>query len=200
MKLILASTSKYRKALLARVGIDVDTFKPDYDERPVEGLSARELVEHHGVQKTKAVVDSLATEALSKNCALDDDLYVIGSDQGLIFQEQLVGKPGSVEKAVEQLKAFRGKTCDLVTSLCVMHAASRKSWTRVDVTTLVFANLTDEALHTYVEADMPIDCAGSFKIESRGPILFEAIHTDDPTAIEGLPVMALCSILRDLEA
>ena len=195
MHLILASTSKYRKALLARVGIEADTMRPNYDELPFAGRSPRELVRMHGHGKALAVVEELAARQAQDELV---DTYVIGSDQGLIFEDKLVGKPGSVENAVAQLMAFQKRSCDLVTSLCVINAATRHEWNHLDTTTLCFADLTEAEIRNYVDYDMPLDCAGSFKIESRGPELFEAIHTKDPTAIEGLPLMALCAILRDI--
>ncbi len=189
MKLILASTSKYRKALLERVGVSVSCIRPDYDEAPIENISARDMVLQHGMGKAQAVAKVLPK---------DDEAYIIGSDQGLIFEEQLIGKPGSVENAVAQLMQFRGKTCDLITSLCLLHHPSGDIQTHVDVTKLVFADLSEDVIRRYVACDMPIDCAGSFKIEARGPELFDAVATQDPTAIEGLPVMALCKMLRKI--
>jgi len=189
MKLILASTSKYRKALLERVGIVVDCMRPDYDEAPIANVSARDMVLKHGIGKAQAV---------SRVLDETDEAYIIGSDQGLIFEEELIGKPGSVENAVAQLMKFRGKTCDLVTSLCVLHHPSGQMQIHVDTTKLVFANLSEEVIRRYVACDMPLDCAGSFKIEARGPELFDAVSTQDPTAIEGLPVMALCKMLRKI--
>ena len=167
----------------------MECVRPTYEEAAVEGMSARELVLHHGIGKAANV---------AKMREFGDDAWVIGSDQGLIFEERLVGKPGTVENAVAQLMAFRGRTCELVTSLCLYGALTGEYMTHVDTTELVFAELSEAEIRNYVACDMPLDCAGSFKIESRGPELFEAVRTEDPTAIEGLPVMALCGFLRKL--
>ncbi len=188
-RIILASTSKYRKALLKRVGIEADGMRPTYEENPIEGLTPKELVEAHGKGKALSVVEQ---------CDPSWDAVVIGSDQGLVFENALVGKPGTAERAVEQLLRFGGKTCELVTSLYVYSLPLKRAWTHVDVTVLSFARLDASAVRNYVAWDNPIDCAGSFKIESRGPELFESIETRDPTAIEGLPLMALCRILREI--
>lgn len=187
-KIILASTSKYRQALLKRVGIAAECVRPDYDEPPVEGLKPAELVAYHAQNKAQAVVQ--------KRMALD--ALVIGSDQGLVFGDALIGKPGTVERAVEQLMRFAGNQCELVTALYVYDTCAKKAWTHTDVTVLKFAALDERAIRAYVAWDMPLDCAGSFKIESRGPELFDAVVTQDPTAIEGLPLMALCRILRTI--
>lgn len=188
-RIILASTSKYRKALLKRVGIEAECMRPTYEENPIEGLTPKELVEAHGKGKALSVVDA---------CDPAMNAVVIGSDQGLVFENALVGKPGTAERAVEQLLRFGGKSCELVTSLYVYSLAQKRAWTHVDVTVLTFARLDASVIRHYVAWDNPIDCAGSFKIESRGPELFESIETKDPTAIEGLPLMALCRILREI--
>ena len=187
-KLILASTSKYRQALLNRVGIAAECVRPDYDESPVEGLKPAELVAYHAKHKALAVAQKRT----------GSDALVIGSDQGLVFGETLIGKPGTVERAVAQLMQFAGKQCELVTALYVYDIGTQKEWTHTDVTVLKFASLDESTIRTYVAWDMPLDCAGSFKIESRGPELFDAVVTQDPTAIEGLPLMALCRILRTI--
>ena len=190
-RILLASTSKYRQALLRRVGIEAECLPPSYEEAAIPGLTPHELVIAHGRGKAMSVAAKLRA---------GEDAVVIGSDQGLVFENTLVGKPGTQDRAVDQLMRFGGRACSLVTSLFVYRAVDGKSQAYTDVTILRFARLDAQTVRNYVAWDNPIDCAGSFKIESRGPMLFDAVETKDPTAIEGLPLMALCRILREFDA
>lgn len=187
-KLILASTSKYRKKLMADAGFEVQCVAPDYDEAAIEGLSPLELIAVHARNKALAVARDYP-----------DDI-VIGSDQGLALGQRLIGKPGSVEGACAQLSALKGQTAILATSVVVIYQGQiQEHQNRAE---LVFRDDMSEAMIArYVAADMPLDCAGSFKIESRGSRLFKAMRCDDPTAIQGLPMMALnAMILKCCEA
>ena len=125
-----------------------------------------------------------------------DDI-VIGSDQGLVDGERLLGKPGTVENACEQIRSLRGKTAILATSLAVISGTQCLEYQ--NRASLCFRDdISDEAIRAYVLADMPLDCAGSFKIESRGSRLFSSIECDDPTAIQGLPMIRLNQLILQL--
>ena len=122
---------------------------------------------------------------------------IIGCDQLVWFQGRIFGKPGSVVRAIDQFSAMAGHTHELVTALVVLHG--ERVFRHTDVTTLRMRNLSGAAIERYVAADQPLDCAGSYKLESRGIALFDRIQTDDHTAVTGLPLVALVTILRDLE-
>ena len=184
-RLILASTSKYRKRLMADAGFEAECVAPRYEERAVEGLGALDLIAHHARGKALSIRDDFP-----------DDI-VVGADQGLVDGDRMIGKPGSVEAACAQLMSQRGKTVILATSLAVVCGARVVEYQ--NRARLHFrADLTAESIRAYVLADMPLDCAGSFKIESRGSRLFSGIECDDPTAIQGLPMMRLNGIILEL--
>lgn len=185
-KLILASTSAYRRALMKAAGFEAEGVAPMYEERPIEGMDAMALIAHHAMGKARSVA-----------ARYPDDI-VIGSDQGLIFGDILMGKPGSVEKACEQLSRLRGHEAILATGLAVICGETVRS--HRNVARLKFRDdLSDAAIRRYVEADEPLDCAGSFKIESRGIRLFSSVECDDPSAIQGLPMMCLSRWIGELE-
>lgn len=182
MKLILASTSPYRRELLARLGIPFSVEAPGVDESKVTG-TPREIAEKLALEKAKAVA------------ARNPGAVVIGSDQLAAFEGKSLGKPGTVEQAIEQLSLLNGKTHELITAVAVVGKVTR---TFTDVTRLTLAHHENTALRRYVEFDKPLDCAGSYKIESRGIALFAKVEGFDPTAIEGLPLMTLAGVLREL--
>lgn len=184
MKLILASTSKYRKKLMADAGFEAIGVAPDYDENAIDGLSPLDLIAAHARNK-----------ALSVAQLYPDDI-VIGSDQGLVANDSLIGKPGSVEAACAQLESLRGQEAILATSVVVI-CRGRMLESQNHAHLKFRADLTSQTIERYVRADMPMDCAGSFKIESRGSRLFTAIACDDPTAIQGLPMMKLNAMILE---
>lgn len=184
--IILASTSKYRKKLMADAGFEASCVAPSYEELPVAGLHPLELIAYHAKHKALSVA------------AEHPEAIVIGSDQGLVDGDALLGKPGSVENACAQLEGLRGHVAILATSLVVVRGAELLEYQ--NRAKLHFrADLSEETILAYVRADMPLDCAGSFKIEARGSRLFSAIECDDPTAIQGLPMMKLTAMLVQLE-
>lgn len=185
-KLILASTSSYRQALMKAAGFEAECVAPMYEERPIEGMDATALIAHHALGKARSI-----------SSRYPDDI-VIGSDQGLIFGGCLLGKPGSVEKACEQLSMLRGKVATLATGLTVICGEAVRS--HMNLARLTFRDeLSDAAIQRYVAADKPLDCAGSFKIESRGIRLFSSVECDDPSAIQGLPMMCLTRWIHEFE-
>jgi septum formation protein len=128
--------------------------------------------------------------------ALEPSATIIGCDQLVSYKGQVFGKPGTIERAVDQLRAMSGQTHELITALVV----SRGDWSvcHVDVSRLSMRPLTRAEIDRYVAADQPLDCAGSYKLEDRGIVLFDKIETNDQTAITGLPLIALTSFLREL--
>ncbi len=184
--LILASTSPYRAAQLRRLGLEFTTENPGVDEDAAKarGLPPRELVMQLALAKSRAVA------------ARHPHAATIGGDQAVALGDRILGKPGTADRAVEQLLALAGRTHELLTALAVVHGDAVRS--HLSVARLTVLPLTRAAAERYVAADQPLDCAGSYKFEARGIALFERVETDDPSAIEGLPLLALCGILREL--
>ena len=184
-RLILASSSPYRRAELAKLGRTFEVVPPEVDEGPLQasGLSPSELVRALALAKAQAVGERFP-EAL-----------VIGSDQCAAHAGRVLGKPGSPEAAVEQLVALSGQTHRLFTAVALGDAASGEWQVAVDEHRLTMRSLTERQIRAYVAADRPTQCAGSYKIESRGIGLFERIEGDDFTAIIGLPLLALSRML-----
>ncbi len=181
--LILASTSKYRIAQLRRLAVEFSCVAPDYAELPVPGLSARALVAHHALQKTLSVQ------------RLFPDALVLGADQGVVLDDALIGKPGTTPAAVAQLLQLQGRTHVLLT-VVVLAQPGRAAQSLVSSTEVTVRPLTQAQAQAYVDQDQPLDCAGSYKIEAAGPWLFERLVGEDPTAIEGLPLIAVAELLR----
>lgn len=183
-QLILASSSAYRQALLARLCLPFSTHAPLVDETPLPGESAAELTQR--LARAKA-------ESVSR---LFPDAVVIGSDQVAEFGGSIIGKPGSEDNAVAQLLRFSGHSVNFLTAVAVVCNESDFSQSSLDVTSISFRDLTEDEVRRYVTLDQPLDCAGSFKSEAAGPVLMHSIRTDDPTAIIGLPLITLARILR----
>lgn len=189
--LVLASSSQYRKMLLANIGINVETHAPEIDETPMVNEQPTALSLRLAQQKAEKVALELGNTA--QNC------IVIGSDQVALVETEngprLLGKPGSEENAVAQLKMCQGKQVSFYTALCLHHVASGKTVTQVDETRVFFRHNSDEALGAYVSKEKPLDCAGSFKSEGLGVLLFDKIESRDPNSLIGLPVMLLNDLL-----
>lgn len=187
LPLVLASTSRYRQAQLARIGIPFTCAAPDYDEAPVPGVAGEDLPLYHGVAKVEVVARTLAEPA-----------WVLGADQGVVIgrgpTSVLLGKPHTAERAVEQLLSLAAKPHLLRTGIALWRPGAPLTTRVVDVT-LWMRPLSRAQAEAYVAADQPLDCAGSYRIESRGPWLFEKAVGDDPTAIEGLPLLAVTDLL-----
>ncbi len=186
--LILASTSAYRRALLERLGVPFRCTAPLCDESAIQraeaGSEPRLLAEKLALTKASSLVDE------------EPEATIIGCDQLVSFQGQVFGKPGTAARAMEQLAAMAGRTHELITAMVVIRGGEGVCHT--DITRLRMRRLTLDAIERYVAADNPIDCAGSYKLESRGIVLFDRIESDDQTAITGLPLIALVNILRDM--
>ena len=184
--LILASTSAYRRTLLQRLGLPFECKPPGVDELALAMPD----------DLPQILAERLAREKASAVAARYPDATVIGSDQMAVIGSTVLGKPGTVDAACEQLARLSGQTHQLITALCVIQ--EEQVLLHTDITRLSMRRLTAEEIKRYVAADNPVDCAGAYKIEERGIALFEKLETADPTAITGLPLMALTSILRSL--
>lgn len=182
--LILASTSTYRKELLARLGLSFTTAVPDFDEALPGSMPPAELVRHNALGKARSVA------------ARHPEAVVIGSDQLAVCGATLLGKPGNHEKAAKQLAFLSGKSVELLTGVALICDAGEQYACvpfRVN-----FRKLEPGEIEAYLLADQPYDCAGSFKSESLGIALFETMQGADPTALMGLPLITLSSWLHPL--
>lgn len=181
--LILASTSKYRKELLGRLGIDFQTISPEVDETPLK----HETPEQIACRLAKAKALAIASA--------HPEAWVIGSDQVVDLHGAAMGKPGDHDRAMAQLQLLRGETVKFHTAVCV--AKGSEATTLNVVTEVTFRSLKDAVLEAYLLAETPYDCAGSAKSEGLGICLLERVRSDDPTALIGLPLIAVCTLLRD---
>ena len=184
LPLILASTSPFRRELLQRLGIDFSTAAPDIDESAHPGEKPSELVRRLCEAKARAI--SSSRQGL-----------IIGSDQVATTGDDILGKPGTHEKAVEQLKYLSGKSVCFYTGLCLLNTETDTVDVEVIAYTVHFRQLDDRQIENYLQADKPYNCAGSFKSEGLGITLFERMEGDDPTALIGLPLIKLTTMLRE---
>ena len=181
--LILASTSVYRRELLQRLRIPFEVISPNVDETPLNSESTIDLALRLANAKAAAVAKE------------HPHAWVIGSDQVADLCGAAIGKPGNFERALAQLQLMRGQTVTFYTALCLMKSDVQ---TTLNVPTEVtFRKLPDDVLESYLLAEEPYDCAGSAKSEGLGISLLESIKSDDPTALIGLPLIALTGLLRD---
>lgn len=181
--LILASTSPYRKSLLEKLGLPFQCVAPEVDESPLPGESAEALVTRLAHAKASAVARQHGQG------------LIIGSDQVCVCDGRILGKPGTVANAVAQLMAAQGKSVTFYTGLCVLNAANGRAEQLVEPFTVHFRSLDEAAIRRYVEAERPLDCAGSFKCEGMGIVLFKALEGRDPNALIGLPLIGLVELL-----
>ena len=182
--LILASESRYRAELLARLGLHFQQSAARVDESARPG------------EQGSALAMRLAQAKASKLAAEHPDCWVLGSDQVADCKDQLVGKPGTVAAAELQLQRLAGESVSFHTGVCLMQASSQSIYSALDSTRVLFRALDHAEIARYVAAEQPLDCAGSFKAEGLGISLFEAIHSQDPTALIGLPLIATSRLLR----
>jgi septum formation protein len=184
-RLILASTSRYRRELLERLRLPFDVVAPEVDETPQPGETPAAMAERLAHAKAAAVARQ------------HPQAVVIGSDQVADLAGAPIGKPGSHERAVQQLRSMRGQAVVFHTAVTVMRAATGfERSVRVPVTVRVRA-LRDDEIEHYLRTEQPYDCAGSAKAETLGIALLDAIESDDPTALVGLPLIRTCAMLRE---
>lgn len=197
MPLILASTSRYRRELLARLGLPFDQARPEVDETPLPGEAPPALARRLARAKAEAVLARTAGAAdASGRTGADATRWSLGSDQVATFDGAPIGKPGTRKRAIAQLQAMRGRTVRFHTALCLAGSNGRRQEAE-DVTVVHFrADLSDAEIARYVDAEQPLDCAGSFKSEGLGIALFDAVDSRDPTALIGLPLIATARLLR----
>ena len=183
MALILASTSRYRRELLERLRLPFRVARPEVDETPQAGESPLALAERLALAKAQAVAVQFP------------DAWVIGSDQVAALGAQALGKPGTRDRATAQLGAMSGREVQFHSTIALIRGDTVLQ--AMDTTRVFFRNLQAEEIGRYVDAEQPLDCAGSFKCEGLGISLFEAIESRDPTALVGLPLIALSRLLRE---
>lgn len=181
--LVLASTSRYRRELLGRLGLPFEVDRPEVDEAPLAGESP----EGTAVRLARAKASAVAVRHTGA--------WVIGSDQVADLDGRALGKAGAREPALAQLQACSGQRVVFHTALCLLRNDG-SPLAALDRTEVVFRTLDRDDILRYLDAEQPYDCAGSFKCEGLGITLFEAIHSQDPTALVGLPLIALSRALR----
>ncbi|HRP23361.1 Maf family nucleotide pyrophosphatase [Thauera sp.] len=184
MKLVLASTSAYRKMLLERLCIPFDTDRPETDETPLPGEAPPATAERLAAEKARAVAGRWP------------DALIIGSDQVAYLDGEVFGKPGTEERAISQLQRMRGRTITFHTALALLNTRSGHLQVEGVPTQVSFRELSDDEIRRYVAKERPLDCAGSAKSEGLGIALLDAMPGDDPTALIGLPLIALSRMLR----
>jgi septum formation protein len=182
--LILASTSRHRRALMERLGLPFTAVAPGVDET----RSAREPVEQLVKRLSRAKAEAVA--------ARHPGALIIGSDQAAERDGEILGKPGDHATATTQLRAASGKYMKFHTGLCVIDTRDGRIQEYTDVTRVAFRRLSDMEIERYLQAERPYDSAGSFKSEALGISLFEGMESTDPSALIGLPLIALCRFLR----
>jgi len=185
MKLVLASTSAYRRELLQRFGKPFEIARPDLDESPLPDEAPRATAERLAVAKARAVAGQF------------EDALIIGSDQVAAMGDIRFGKPGSIERAIDQLRSMSGKTVIFHTALALLNTRSGHTQVEVVPTEVRFRALSDDEIVRYVNTERPLDCAGSAKSEGLGITLLDALSGDDPNALVGLPLIALARMLRN---
>lgn len=190
-QIILASSSVYRKELLARLHLPFISITPNIDESPKEYESPDQTAIRLAQEKAEAI--SLQFP----------DAIIIGSDQVATLDGEQIGKPGDHHNALRQLQTMRGKTVIFHTALCVLHHHAENQHHQIQIenckTIVQIRNLSDAEFNAYLHIEKPYDCAGSAKNEGLGIALLESVQSNDPTALTGLPLIALTSMLRNLK-
>jgi septum formation protein len=181
---ILASTSRYRRELLARLHLPFNVQAPEVDETPMAGEAPRALAERLALEKAMSVARQYP------------EAVVIGSDQVADLAGEPLGKPGDHARATAQLRRMRGQTLIFQTAVAVVCQATNFVQRDLAPVRVVFRELSDTAIETYLRAEQPYDCAGSAKSEGLGIALLESIDSDDPTALVGLPLIRTANMLR----
>lgn len=183
-KLVLASTSPFRRELLRKLGLTFSSAAPEVDETAQPGETAQALVKRLAEAKARAVA------------AAYPEALIIGSDQVAVLGDEILGKPGEHGRAVAQLKAASGKNVTFLTGLCLFNSATERAQTLVEPFRVVFRELSDAQIENYLRREEPYNCAGSFKSEGLGIALFQRLEGDDPNALIGLPLIRLTDMLQ----
>lgn len=185
IKLILASSSTYRKALLERLHLPFICVTPDIDETPLPGESPQQQVLRLAEQKALKVGEG------------EPDALIIGSDQIALLGDQVLGKPGTYENAYQQLQTMCGQRVRFLTGLSLINTATDNRQHSCEPYDVYFRNLSDTEIERYLKREQPYHCAGSFKSEQLGISLVEKMGGGDPTALVGLPLISLCRMLNN---
>ncbi|MBA6293843.1 septum formation inhibitor Maf [Colwellia sp. MB3u-70] len=183
-KLVLGSTSPFRKEILAKLNIPFVCAKPDIDETAFDNESPVELVERLAIEKAKAVAGEFP------------DALIIGSDQVAMCDGEILGKPHNFENAVKQLEKFSNKTVVFYTGLCVYDSGLDYTTALIEPFLVHFNQLSLSDIENYLHAEQPYNCAGSFKSEGLGICLFKKLEGDDPNTLIGLPLIKLVELLK----
>lgn len=184
-QLVLASSSPYRKKLLKRLMIPFQCVAPDIDESAYPEEDIEHYIRRMTLFKATAVADQIEAPAI-----------IIASDQSASFNGQIVGKPHTKDKAIEQLMSFSGNTVSFLTGVSVLNTETNTTDYKLAKYSVTFRQLERADVVRYIDKEQPLDCAGSFKCEGLGVSLFKAMEGDDPTSLEGLPLIATCELLR----
>ncbi len=184
-RLVLASTSRYRRGLIERLGVPFEAIAPNVDERAV-------------LLPPKALAAALSGAKAEAVAAVVPDALIIGSDQVPSIDGEALEKPGTPERAEVQLRRLAGRTHELITGVCVLDAATGERREHLDVHRITLRPLTAAQIAAYVARDEPLDCAGAYKVESLGISLMASIEGEDFTAITGLPLIAVTRMLAEL--
>jgi len=184
-QLVLASTSPFRKALLEKLGLAFITAAPEVDETPLPGESAIDLVQRLAAAKALALAESYP------------DSLIIGSDQVCVIDGKITGKPHTEERACEQLRQASGHSVIFYTGLALFNSKTNNLEVVCEPFSVDFRALTDREINHYVRKEQPLGCAGSFKSEGLGITLFDRLTGRDPNTLVGLPLIALCGMLRE---
>lgn len=201
IKIILASTSRYRAELLTRLQIPFAIVKPAVDESPLTGESPAATALRLSIAKAIFVAESISADSTNAASSHDIDhpkltsILIIGSDQVADLNGQQLGKPGLRDRAKEQLQAMRGQTVIFHTALAVVHAETRRTQSLIEPTKVTFRNYSDNEIENYLDRENALDCAGSAKSEGLGAALISRMTSNDPTALIGLPLLALTEML-----
>lgn len=182
---ILASTSRYRASLLGRLKRPFISDAPVCDETPLPDEQPQALASRLAKTKARSLADRFP------------ESLIIGSDQVASLNGIILGKPGTKARAQQQLQQMQNQTLEFFTALCVLETSTGQHQQFVDTTRVRLRSLSDDAIERYIDSDMPLDCAGSFKVESLGISLFESVESNDPTALIGLPLIRLSQCLRE---
>lgn len=185
-RLILASTSPYRRELLARLRVPFEVASPGVDETPRAGESPAELVVRLAREKAKAVA------------ARYRDALVIGADQVAVLGDAVLSKPLAHDNAVAQLRAMRGRRVSFLTAVALVRGSDGATRERLVPCHVDFRNYSEEVIDRYLRVEQPYDCAGAAKIEGLGIALVRRLDGEDPTALIGLPLIALVELLGEL--
>lgn len=184
-KLLLASSSPFRRQILNKLRMPFDCEAPDIDETPLADEQPQQYVERLAVEKAQALAGKYS------------DHWIIGSDQCSVVDGNICGKPHTVEKAQQQLRLSSGKVVHFYTGLCLLNAQTGEYQSVIEPFSVHFRELNDDEIRRYIELEMPLKCAGSFMVEGLGINLFEKLEGRDENSLIGLPLIALLQLMRN---